>query len=48
VRPASADDHEVLHHLLVDYLWKLGIVAALVVLCTIATVVIWKRAGREP
>jgi hypothetical protein len=26
----------------------LGIVVALVVLCTIAAVVIWKRGGREP
>lgn len=35
---------DVLHHLLIDYLWKAGIVAALAVLAVKAMVVIWRRS----
>ena len=38
--------HQLLAHLLTDYLCKAGIVVLLAVLVGIACVVIWKRAGR--
>lgn len=42
MRLPMSDD--VLHHLLIDYLWKAGIVAVLGVCAITAMVVIWRRS----
>lgn len=42
MRPMSTGE-ELMHHLLVDLLWKVGIVAALLAIGIAAAVAIWKR-----
>ncbi|WP_415971304.1 hypothetical protein [Rhodococcus sp. 077-4] len=39
----DADGDELVHHLFVDFVWKVGIVAALLVIGIAAAIVIWKR-----
>jgi hypothetical protein len=41
-----ADEHDMAAHLLVDLLWKAGIVVVLVVAVVLACVLIARRAGR--
>lgn len=39
------DGQELMHHLMVDLLWKAGIVAIVLVVGIVAAVVIWKRVN---
>jgi len=38
-----ADGNELMHHLLVDLMWKIGIVATMLTIGIAAAIVIWKR-----
>lgn len=40
---AALDGQELMHHVMVELLWKAGIVAALIAIGILAAVVIWKR-----
>lgn len=42
-----ADADELMRHLLVDLLWKAGIVGVLLAAVVLAAVIIWKRVGRR-
>ncbi|MDN3460957.1 hypothetical protein [Rhodococcus sp. APC 3903] len=39
----AADGDELMHHLLVDFIWKIGIVAALLLIGIAVAIIIWKR-----
>lgn len=42
-----AEAHELVHHLVVDLLWKVGIVGALLAVVVLTAILIWKRVGRR-
>ncbi|GHG64408.1 hypothetical protein [Streptomyces griseocarneus] len=42
-----AGDDELVHHLLFDYLCKVGIVVAALLVLAGGMVIIWKRSGRR-
>nr|WP_314145066.1 hypothetical protein [uncultured Rhodococcus sp.] len=39
----KADGNGLMHHLFVDFMWKIGIVATLLAIGIAAAIVIWKR-----
>ncbi|WP_338886350.1 hypothetical protein [Rhodococcus sovatensis] len=39
----AADGDELVHHLLIDFIWKVGIVATLLLVGIAAAIIIWKR-----
>ncbi|MFE6614008.1 hypothetical protein [Amycolatopsis sp. NPDC057786] len=41
------DDTELLEHLLLDKLWKMGIVVVAVIIAIVAMVIIYRKAGRR-
>jgi len=41
-------DHELLHHLLIDYALKVGIVLVALVVLGVGMAVLWRRVGAGP
>ncbi|MBM4794468.1 hypothetical protein HXP44_20925 [Streptomyces sioyaensis] len=44
---AKADDDELLHHLLMDKLWKMGIIVGVVITALIVMAIVARKAGRR-
>ncbi|MFF4701194.1 hypothetical protein [Streptomyces chattanoogensis] len=43
----KADDDELLQHLLMDKIWKMGIIVGAVIIALIVMVIIYRKAGRR-
>lgn len=44
---AEKNDTELVEHLLLDKLWKMGIVVVAVIIAIIAMVIVYRRVGRR-